>query len=299
MKRAHVTALLMWMLVGSLDAAESGAKGEPLRFTTDPDWRKTTVEECRVRGGEYVGSAALRSSDIVNCFLPHKIRELGDVPAAPAPRHILASVYDYLYRPSIETPGYGLYSYVLLPAENSRGKRLMEEIFHTTSFVSLGGMKTERLNLVYLPTRAGKLKALVPLVASGEAPEALRFSRDFYDYSLARTLLVRICDAIADAAQAACSADPSLGPYIFTFTQPVSGLERVPPPFLFVDLSNVHERAFGEFVAAYKEQVRQPQFSERDRIDTFRLRMLSVVLTSSDWLRPVLGGAPQTATLIE
>ncbi len=65
----------------------------------------------------------------------------------------------------------------------------------------------------------------------------------------------------------------------------------VPPPFLFVDLSNVHERAFDEFVAAYKEQVKRANFSDRERIDTFRLSLLSIVLTAADWVGPIRGYA--------
>ncbi len=282
--------LLSWALT-----AHVKAQGV-LHFTTGTTFKKTTLQDCTLRGGEYLAAPGLESNDLVDCLLPHKVRSLGP---DSAPREVLASVYDYLYRPAIERPGYALYSYLLLPGENPRGQRLLREIFSTTSFVGLEGVRADQLNVVYLPTRAAEIPRLLPVVSSGRAPPAGDFSRQFYDYVLARALLTRICSTVSDKTQSVCGGDLSLGPYIFTFLQPVTGLEKVPAPFLLLDLSNVHERAFGEFVAAYKEQVRQPQFSDRHRLDTFRLRILSVVLTSADWLKPLVGDTATAATLIE
>lgn len=289
--------LCLLSLVSALSAhSAEQPQSESLRFTTGDRFRKTTVEECTVRGGEYLGAPGLQKNDLVDCALPRPIRSLG----RPAPTsEVLASVYDYLYRPAIERPTYALYSYLLLPGESSRGQRLLQEIFSTTSFVGLDGIRMDQLNVVYIPTRAAELQSLLTVVSKGDAPKPSRFAKEAYDYALARTLLTRICAAITVKTQSACNGDLSLGPYIFTFLQPVSGLEKMPAPFLLLDLSNVHERAFGEFVAAYKEQVRQTQFSDRQRIDTFRLRLLSVVLTSADWLKPLVGDTASAATVIE
>ena len=285
------------LLLACAVAAAAQETPEPLHFTTGKSFRKTTVEDCRMRGGEYMAAPGLKADDLVDCVIPPKIRGLGDPPAIP--REVLASVYDYLYRPSIERPGYALYSYLLLPSEGARGESLLREIFNTTSFVGLEGIRANQLNIVYLPTRAPEVRRLLPIVSTGAAPAAVDFSHKVYDYVLARALLTRICAAVTEKTQAVCGGDLSLGPYIFTFLQPVTGLETMPAPFLLLDLSNVHERAFGEFVAAYKEQVRQPQFSDRRRIDTFRLRILSVVLTSADWLKPLVGDTASAATVIE
>ena len=71
------------------------------------------------------------------------------------------------------------------------------------------------------------------------------------------------------------------------------------PPYLFIDLSNVHERAFGEFIAAYKEQVKRNDFSDLERIDTFRLRVLSIILTAADWVGPIKGAVADTVHLVK
>jgi hypothetical protein len=53
---------------------------------------------------------------------------------------------------------------------------------------------------------------------------------------------------------------------------------------------NVRERAYGEFIRAVKEQVTRPDFTDRERIDTFRLRLLDITLTAADWVRPIQAG---------
>jgi hypothetical protein len=44
---------------------------------------------------------------------------------------------------------------------------------------------------------------------------------------------------------------------------------------------------FGEFVAAYQEQIKRPDFSDRARLDTLRLSILNITLKASDWTSPV------------
>ena len=61
----------------------------------------------------------------------------------------------------------------------------------------------------------------------------------------------------------------------------------MPPPFLFIDLSDVHERAFPEIIAAFKAQVKREDISDRAKIDTLRLKLQSIALTAADWLVPV------------
>ncbi len=66
----------------------------------------------------------------------------------------------------------------------------------------------------------------------------------------------------------------------------MSALSPVPPPYLVLDLSGTHVRAFREFITAYQEQVKRPNYPDRERIDTLRLRVLSIVLTAADWITP-------------
>lgn len=109
----------------------------------------------------------------------------------------------------------------------------------------------------------------------------------FYYYGIAQKMLAQICASPSEEIRDVCDTDLSRGPYILTFTRPASGLSPVPPPYLFVDLSSVHERAFGEFIAAYKEQVKRTEYTDRERINTLRLRILSIILTAAEWVDPI------------
>ena len=63
--------------------------------------------------------------------------------------------------------------------------------------------------------------------------------------------------------------------------QAVGGLGK---PALRV--SEPHMRAFREFITAYQEQVKRPDYPDRERIDALRFRVLSIVLTAVDWITP-------------
>jgi hypothetical protein len=64
-------------------------------------------------------------------------------------------------------------------------------------------------------------------------------------------------------------------------------LEPVPPPFLFVDLSDVDLQAFGEYVAAFKAQVKREDISDGARINSLRLQVLNVALKGAGLVGPV------------
>ncbi len=251
--------------------------------------RKITAKDCEIRGGEYNAHRDALPNDMVDCILPFRIRKLGSGATYLAPREILASVYDYLYRSGVEKPRYGLYSYVLLPSPTLRGERLLAEIFATTSFVELNRITIANINLMYIPVKSPKISSLIPLVSDGSAPPTKVFSAEYYDYALAQKLLAQICRSPPDAIRDVCSTDLTRGPYLFTFSRPASAMQTIPPPHLFVDLSDVHEKAFGEFVAAYKAQVKRPHFNDKEKIDSLHLGILSIVLTAADWIDPIKG----------
>jgi hypothetical protein len=69
--------------------------------------------------------------------------------------------------------------------------------------------------------------------------------------------------------------------------QTTSKVTPVPPPFLFMDLSDVHERAFPEIITAFKAQVKREDISDGAKIYTLRLKLLSIVLTAADFVAPV------------
>jgi hypothetical protein len=204
---------------------------------------------------------------------------------APAPerrRRILISVYDYLTSAGQEKPGYGLYSYVLFPVYSQRAEHFLAEVFTTTGYQGDSLLEAGYLNVMYLPTRADKVPA-------GPAPSGHEFATESYNYALAQKLLAQMCASPAEVVRDLCTTDLSRGPYLLTYGRPMSTLWPVPPPYLVLDLSKVHARAFGEFIAAYKEQVKRPDYPDRERLDTLRLRVLSIVLTAADWLAPTQG----------
>ena len=81
--------------------------------------------------------------------------------------------------------------------------------------------------------------------------------------------------------------DLSDGPYLFTYTEPASSLSPIPPPFLFLDLTMVHRRAYGEFLAAYKAQVKRPDYADSEKLASFRLTLLNITLHAADWVDPI------------
>ena len=104
---------------------------------------------------------------------------------------------------------------------------------------------------------------------------------------MARALLDHVCNPPDPSVLKLCNGDLSRGPYIFTYASPASKMEPVPPPFLLVDLSDVHERAFGELLAAFQAQVKREDIADQAKIRTMRLNILQVVLTAADWVSPV------------
>jgi len=111
--------------------------------------------------------------------------------------------------------------------------------------------------------------------------------KDLYDYKIARTLLDHLCNSPAEEIKAVCDGDLSRGPFVFTYANPASNVTPVPAPFLFMDLSGVHERAFPEIIAAFRAQVKRDDISDRAKIDTLRLKLLNIVLTAADFVAPV------------
>lgn len=210
---------------------------------------------------------------------------------------ILASAYDYLYTAGTEEPAYGLYSYALFPTYSQRAEAFITELFRTTGAAGQSGISRANLNVVYLPVQQGKRSLLSHRAAVGEPLHPSEFTRELYDYALARRVLAQICAAPSDALGYLCRSDLSRGPYLFTFSRPASELSPVPPPYLFVDLSRIHPRAFSEFISAYKEQVKRTDYSDRERIDHLRLHVLNIILTAADWVGPVRGAVADTVYL--
>jgi hypothetical protein len=219
-------------------------------------------------------------------------------PPAPAPasqppppdlspsKPILSSIYGYLSSTDREEPGYGLYSYVLFPVYSLRAEHFLTEVFNTTGYQGHNLIDPRSLNIIYFPTRADMMRAVTGKTQTSRAPSGHEFATESYDYALAQKLLAHMCEIPAEEVRGLCATDLSRGPYLLTYGRPMSTLSSVAPPYLVVDLSGVHIRAFSEFIVAYKEQVKRPNYPVGERIDALRLRVLNIVLSAADWIAP-------------
>ena len=242
-----------------------------------------------------------------NCFralLSEKVRdkaahpptrgaELSPPPASGSPGHVEETVYGFLEKRSGESPyspNYGLYSYILFPSSTDRARRFLEKFFASTSIWGKSELPPERLNLVFVPVGPQTSARLTELISSSGGSPTNSVATEVYNsynYDLARDLLAQFCGKPAAEVRDLCATDLSRGPYIFTYPRPASDVSSVTPPYLFVDLSEVHERAFDEFIAAYKAQVREEDYTAKKRLKALRLALVSIVLTAADWVDPV------------
>lgn len=205
-------------------------------------------------------------------------------------RKILETVYSLLRKIGGEESGYGLYSYAILVNNNDRSAKFLTNVFSVIPSVEDNAAQQSQTNIFYIPTKnitaEESLKELVAMRNNFSAFSAA-YARDFFDYKMSRALLNHLCDPPAEEIRTVCEGDLSRGPYIFTYAKPASMVTPVPPPFLFVDLSDVHDRAFPEIIGAFLAQVRREDISDRAKIDTLRLKLLSIVLAAADFVAPV------------
>jgi hypothetical protein len=216
--------------------------------------------------------------------------------APPGPRssggrlRILETGYSHLSELGKEDDGYGLYSYAILPSESRRAAVFLSQLFKEIPSIGDTSAQRSQLNIFYVPLkkdREGEFAALLQASGANSEKKGAEYSRSFYDYRIARALLNHVCNPPADSIRQLCDGDLSRGPYIFTYASPASSMDSVPPPFLFVDLSDVHEQAFGELIAAFRSQVKRDDISDQARIRTLRLTILEIALTAADWVNPV------------
>ncbi len=211
---------------------------------------------------------------------------------------ILGTAYDFLYAPGAETEGYGLYSYVILPRPGERAVAFVRELVGSFPAASAVTESKQRINILYLPTKAGG-RGQAAFAADVDTAAIKAFLDKNYDFAMAQGLLYHLCDRPAPAVAQLCANDLSGGPYLLTYATKVSDLSPLPPPFLFVDLTNVRPRAFPLFVAAYAAQVKRPDFSDGERLSDFRLQLLNVMLTAADWVQPVSAAVADIAHFAE
>ena len=219
--------------------------------------------------------------------------EPDSAPGAP----ILESVYGFLSKTGSEPKGYGLYSYALFPARSPRADAFLEALFARTGAASESEIKPANLNIIYLPVSLDLESGVGAFMWDPDNPDP-GLAAKAYAYPKARMLLAQICLVPAEGVRDLCAGDLSRGPYLLTYSKPSSALETVPPPYLVLDLSGVHHKAFANFIAAYKAQVKRTDYTDRERIDAFNLVLLNVTLHASDVVSPVVESVKDLVSLV-
>lgn len=207
------------------------------------------------------------------------------------PSAIVNTSFGELSKLGGEDTGYALYSYAIITSRSDRSVAFFREILASTpaSEEFTTNQKTH-LNILYIPIKVDESYArrwrAIYLHSNIERLAKIYVDR-FYDLSIAQETLRRICANATDDMQNVCQSDLSKGPFLLTYKEPVTALENIPPPYLFVDLQQVHEKAFSTFLTKFKEQVKRQNFSDAQRLHTFTLKLLSITLTAADWIAPV------------
>jgi hypothetical protein len=215
-----------------------------------------------------------------------------DVSASP-PLNILETGFSVFKNVGDEEPGYGLYSYAIVITDNDRSASFLSYVIGTIPELHKTASQRSKTNIFYIPLKNDKAEEFSKGVMFQEDQltiPSVNYANNYYDYKIARTMLDNICDLPAKEIKRMCKGDLSRGPYIFTYSKPASKIDPVPPPFLVVDLSNVHKKAFPEFIAAFRAQVKREDISDRAKIRTLRLKLLNIVLTAADFVAPVQNG---------
>lgn len=209
---------------------------------------------------------------------------------------IRLSLYDFLDPDTEFEHDYGLYTYVLFRAANARGERLLQALLSSTGWAEHARLaEPAAINVFIVPVR-DRIQTLVAVRTSNELSANL-VHPDFYDYSYAASLLVNLCVSAAGGDLPDYCLAGGGGPYLLSHPERLTPDSGIAEPYLLVDLSDVHERAFGEFVRAVKEQVMLAEFNNREKLDTFRLQLLDVALKAGDWLIPVKDAVAGIITL--
>lgn len=234
-------------------------------------------------GNEYPDVTVLSPKG--ECFKKRSYR-----PSASIRLIILETGYSLLKDIGGEKPGYGLYSYALAVNDSDRSAIFLSDVFSEIPPVEDTAVQRPKTNVFYIPlknNKAGELSEGLKMNRRNLATLTTAYAKSFYDYKMSLALLDHLCSSPAEEIKAVCEGGLSRGPYIFTFAKPASEVTPVPPPFLFMDLSDVHERAFLEIIAAFRAQVKREDISDHAKIDTLRLKLLSIVLTAADFVVPV------------
>ena len=189
-----------------------------------------------------------------------------EAPVIVAPMKTYNHVWQKLSRFDAVKDEYGLYTYVLTNRSASdniasnRFNKLVYSIENTTSEADLQLSKNEKgtLNVFLIPY--DKYLASV-------------------DQELAKRLLLSLSiNSKRDF--------PGAGPYLFTIHKPIQlGKSNELIDILYVDLSNMHEKAFDELIKVYKTSVTDSNFHGLQKLSSFKISLLNSMLVAEDSIK--------------
>jgi hypothetical protein len=175
-----------------------------------------------------------------------------------------------------ETPGFGLYSYVLFgvrPTAATRPRYLRTIAAWLESVDSVAAMRTQfspaELDVTYLPVLAEP-----PADVAGGAGEAA-WLLERYNYPRARALLDRLGGARRQ------------GPYLVSYGRPLSGLREEPRRYLVQDLSTAHPDVADLWVRTFLARASRPRYWEPAAGEQIALEMRNALAHVKDGLPAV------------
>jgi hypothetical protein len=165
-----------------------------------------------------------------------------------------------------ESPGYGLYSHLLLaspPTDVSRPRYVAAVTYFLTQIPDIQSFSNDRvpsqLNVSYLL-----------LTAQAAAPLNADWVLDHYDYARSQVLLSAIQGSHPE------------GPYVVSTAGPLSGQPSIDRNCLYQDLSSVPGRVIPLWLMEFTEQAAQERFWQKRSVAHFLLKLRTGLASVSD-----------------
>jgi hypothetical protein len=159
-----------------------------------------------------------------------------------------------------ETPGYGLYSYLLFgspPGDGARERHLKALEAYVGLIPDIAALER------YIPPRELNI-AYVPLTAAPDRQAAADRLLAQYDYARSRSILRFLAGGNRE------------GPYIVSALRPLGGTAAtaaLPNPYLFQDLSTAPPHLVASWVKEFLNQAAQERFWEERSAERFALKL--------------------------
>jgi hypothetical protein len=179
-----------------------------------------------------------------------------------------------------EEEGYGLYSYLLLGSRSEASRARSEKAIasYLETIVPMTTMEEylprEQLNVTYLPVTELPPPGVTevcpgPQCAGPPLAGAAAWLLAHYDYARARVILARLPGAHRS------------GPYIVSYTRPLSAGGAVSHEYLDQDLSTVREELVSLWVSEFLVQVAQTHYWERDRLRELAMALRNAIAVAA------------------